>query len=374
MPIRQVLLATSMAAILSFSAPAMAEKAGTAFDPYDQYPAEVSENGMVVVQEGLAAEVGRQILAKGGNAVDAAVATGFAMAVTHPQAGNIGGGGFMVIWLAEEKRAVAIDFREMAPAGADRDMYLNEEGDADFDLSQYSHLSSGVPGSVMGLTYALETYGTMSLREVIAPAIRLAARGIPVSYGLEAALHDNKASLSADPSTVAYFLTDKDGGQMDEGDLLVQKDLARTLREISRKGAKGFYEGWVADAIVEEMARGGGLITHEDLANYKVVEREPVRGTYRGHEIIGMPPPSSGGIHVIQMLNILEGYNNLGELGHNSAAYLHRVIEAMRRAFADRSKYVGDPDYFDVPTNDLINKAYAYQLRQNINLEQATPS
>ncbi len=368
------LLFIGIATVASMATTSKAAQSASAIDGYDLFPAQVSENGFVTAQERVAAEVGRDILAAGGNAVDAAVATGFALAVTHPQAGNLGGGGFMMVYLAEENRAVAIDFREMAPAGATRDMYLDQNGDADFATSQFSHLSAGVPGSVMGLVYALETYGTMSLREVIAPAILLAARGFEVTYAYEASLAEYRSGLLIDQSSVEYFLEGLDGEAYRVGDIVVQKDLARTLRDISREGAKGFYEGRVAELIVAEMERGGGLITLDDLATYRVIEREPVYGIYRGYEIVAMPPPSSGGIHIIQMLNILEGYEDLTALGHNSADYIHRLVEAMRRAYADRSQYLGDPDYYAVPTAALTDKAYAEELRSTINLRRANKS
>ena len=325
----------------------------------------LARRGMVSAQERVAAEIGADILKQGGNAVDAAVAVGFALAVTHPQAGNLGGGGFMMIG-ESGGAATAIDFREQAPAGARRDMYLGEDGDVDNRLAQYSHLSAGVPGTVAGLLHALETRGTMSRRAVLAPAIRLADKGV-VLTPLQALSLGAADSMDADPSSVAYFK-----GRI-AGDVLVQRDLGRTLKRIAKDGRDGFYSGRTADLIVAEMERGNGLISHDDLAAYTVVEREAVTGRFRGYAIAAMPPPSSGGVHLVQMLNILSGYD-LQDGGHNSARYLHRLIEAMRRAYADRSLYLGDPDFVDVPVAALTDPAYADRLRDTIDPKTATPS
>ncbi len=331
----------------------------------------LSKTGMVSTQDRIAAQVGADILARGGNAVDAAVATGFALAVTHPQAGNLGGGGFMLVYLADEQKTIALDFREMAPAGATRDMYLNRQGDVDNDLAQYSRASAGVPGTVMGLLDALENYGTMTRRQVMGPSIRLASEGFTVSPVLEDGLKSAQKRFAADPSSMAYF------GNVKAGQVWKQTDLAKTLRRILKEGADGFYTGETAGLIADEMQMGEGqakgLITVEDLANYKTVIREPVRGTYRGYDIAAMSPPSSGGVHIVQMLNILEGYNLRAD-GHNSAAYLHKLIESMRRAYADRSKYLGDPDFVDVPVGDLTDKEYASRLRDGIDLMMASRS
>jgi len=331
----------------------------------------LSKNGMVSTQDRIAAQVGADILARGGNAVDAAVATGFALAVTHPQAGNLGGGGFMLVYLADEQKTIALDFREMAPAGATRDMYLNSQGDVDNSLAQFSRASAGVPGTVMGLLEALDSYGTMTRRQVMGPAIRLANEGFLVSPVLEDALKSAGKRFAADPSSVAYF------GNVKAGTVWKQSDLAKTLRRILKDGADGFYKGETARLMAEEMQKGEGqargLITLDDLANYETVTREPVRGTYRGHDIAAMSPPSSGGVHIVQMLNILEGYNLRAD-GHNSAAYLHKLIESMRRAYADRSKYLGDPDFVDVPVGDLTDKNYADRLRDGIDVLKASRS
>ncbi len=331
----------------------------------------LSKGGMVSTQEAVAAQVGADILGRGGNAVDAAVATGFALAVTHPQAGNLGGGGFMLVHMGETDVTIAIDFREMAPSRASRDMYLNRTGEVDNELAQFSRASAGVPGTVMGLLDALESYGTMSRRQVMGPAIRLAADGIEVTPALAQSLASAREQFELDESSVDYFL----GHQA--GDIWKQPDLARTLRRILRQGADGFYAGPTAELIVAEMAQGQGramgLISADDLANYETVTRELVRGTYRGYEIAAMSPPSSGGVHIVQMLNILEGYDLQAD-GHNSAAYLHKLIESMRRAYADRSKYLGDPDFVEVPVAELTDKAYADRLRDTIDLTKASLS
>jgi len=360
--------------LISLTSHAQDATGSLAFAGYDRAPSHptVAENGMVTAQEIIAAEVGRDILAQGGNAVDAAVATGFALAVTFPAAGNLGGGGFMLVALAQSDEVIAIDFREMAPNEASRDMFLGEDGEVDNSKAQYSRLSAGVPGSVMGLLDALENYGTMSRKQVMVPAIRLANKGMPVSYGLAQGFASSKAYLSKDPSTLAYFY--KPGGKLyQQGDRFKQRDLAKTLKRISKYGRAGFYAGKTADLLVAEMQQGGGLITHADLKNYRSVERKAVKGVYRGYEIYSMPPPSSGGVHVVQMLNILEGYD-LRALEHNSADYLHLLIEAMRRAYADRSKYLGDPDFFDVPVGKLTDKSYAARLRGTIDRDKASRS
>ncbi len=331
----------------------------------------IARNGMVVSQEYYASEAGLEILKAGGNAVDAAVATGFALAVTHPQAGNIGGGGFMMVYLKEEGRTIAIDYREMAPSAASRDMFLDADGNVVNRLSRSSMLASGVPGSVAGLLHALDTYGSLPRAVVMAPAIRLAEDGFEVSFALSQSLQRFGRRLLDDPASKAYFFK-TDGSPYEGGDRLVQKDLAKTLRAIAAEGRDGFYKGWVADALVAAQS-GEGIITLADLENYRVVEREAVRGTYGDYEVVSMPPPSSGGVHIIQMLNVLTGYP-LRELGLNSAAYLHRMVETTKRAYADRSKYLGDPDYYDVPIAALTDKGYADAIRAAIPLDRATPS
>ena len=332
----------------------------------------ISNSGMVVSRDALAAKVGADILAQGGNAIDAAVATGFALAVTFPQAGNIGGGGFMMVYLAEENRTIALDYREMAPAAAHQQLFLNKKGDVDGQRARFSRQSAGVPGTVAGLVHVQKKYGTLPLKVVLAPAIKLAKGGFTVGYPLAQSLAGRSERLQQHSASAKYFLK-PDGSSYQAGDTLKQHDLGWTLEQIARQGADGFYKGPVADRIVEEMQRGNGLITHQDLLNYQVVERQPVRGSYRGYEVVSMPPPSSGGVHLIQMLNILEGWE-INKLGHNSAYYIHSLAEVMRRAYADRSKYLGDPDFYDVPVEQLLDKKYAERLRKGIDLVRATPS
>ena len=332
----------------------------------------VARHGMVAGPEQLAAEVGAQMLREGGNAVDAAVATGFALAVTYPRAGNLAGGGFMLIHLADENRQTLIDYRETAPAAASRDMFLDAQGNLDHDKEYFSLQAAGVPGTVAGLLYALEKYGTLSREQVLAPAIALAAEGLTVSFGLNYEINASAAQLRKNPAAVQLFF-DADGNPYEMGDTWRQPDLAWTLRQISARGKDGFYSGEVAQRITNEMAAGGGLITAQDLAGYRVVEREPVRGRFRDFDIVSTPPPSSGGVHIIQMLNILEGYD-LQAMGHNSAAYLHYLTETMKLAYADRSLYLGDPDFVTVPVAQLTDKAYAARQRQLIDSQRATPS
>ena len=332
----------------------------------------IARNGMVVGPEQLAAEVGAQILRQGGNAIDAAVATGFALAVTYPRAGNLAGGGFMLIHLADDDRETLIDYRETAPAAASRDMFLDDEGNLDKQREYFSLQSAGVPGTVAGMLYALEKYGTLTREQALAPAIALARDGIPVSYSLFFEISASAQNLRKNPAAERQFFQ-PDGSAYAVGDIWRQPDLAWTLSEISEEGINGFYGGEVAQLITTEMESGGGLITAQDLADYRVVERQPVRGTYKDFEIVSTPPPSSGGVHIVQMLNILEGYD-LQAMGHNSAAYVHHLTESMKLAYADRSLYLADPDFVDVPVTQLIDKAYAEQQRQRIDSNVATPS
>ena len=332
----------------------------------------IARNGMVVGPEQLAAEVGAQILRQGGNAIDAAVATGFALAVTYPRAGNLAGGGFMLIHLADDDRETLIDYRETAPAAASRDMFLDNEGNLDKQREYFSLQSAGVPGTVAGMLYALEKYGTLTREQALAPAIALARDGIPVSYSLFFEISASAQNLRKNPAAERQFFQ-PDGSAYAVGDIWRQPDLAWTLSEISEEGVEGFYGGEVAQLITTEMESGGGLITAQDLADYRVVERQPVRGTYKDFEIVSTPPPSSGGVHIVQMLNILEGYD-LQAMGHNSAAYVHHLTESMKLAYADRSLYLADPDFVDVPVTQLVDKAYAEQQRQRIDSNVATPS
>jgi gamma-glutamyltranspeptidase/glutathione hydrolase len=327
-------------------------------------------NGMVVSSDSLATKVGIEILKKGGNAVDAAVAVGFALAVTYPQAGNIGGGGFMVIRMANGE-TVTIDYREKAPLKAHEDMFLDENGNFIPEKSQIGHLSVGVPGSVAGLLLALEKYGTMSRKEVLNPAIKLAEKGFIVNEGLANAFKNAFEHFKKFPSTMKYF--SKNGEPYKEGDRLVQKDLAKVLKLIRDKGRDGFYKGKVADLIVAEMKRGGGIITHEDLENYQPVIRKPVIGTYRGYEIISMGPPSSGGVCLIELLNILENFD-LKKYGFGSSYTIHYLVEAMKRVYADRAEYLGDPDFVEIPLEKLLSKEYAKAIANEIDTFFATPS
>ena len=342
------------------------------FDYRERFLPVVARNGMVVGPERLASEVGLAMLRRGGNAVDAAVATGFALAVTYPMAGNLAGGGFMLIHRADGNRQTLVDYRESAPAAASRDMYLDDRGELDHQREFFSLQSAGVPGTVAGLLYALEQFGTLSRQEVLAPAIELAHDGFAVSFGLHFEVGAAAESLRKNPAASAIFLR-ADGSPYDMGERWRQPDLAWTLQQISRYGREGFYAGEVARRITAEMAAGGGLITADDLANYRVIERQPVRGTYKGFEIVSAPPPSSGGVHILQMLNILEGFD-LQAMGHNSAAYLHHLTESMKLAYADRSLYLGDPDHVEVPVAQLIDKAYAARQRERIDPNRATPA
>jgi len=333
----------------------------------------ISTTGMVVSQRKIASQVGADILAKGGNAVDAAVATGLALAVVLPRAGNLGGGGFMMVYLKDLNKTIAIDYRERAPAAAHRDLFLDEEGNYDKKKAQFSLLSAGVPGSVAGFYMALEKYGTMSWQEVIAPAIELAEKGFAVPHDLANTLASStyRKRLGSNPAAAASFYK-KDGSLYRSGELFVQKDLAWTLKQLSQYGPDAFYKGAIAKKIVKEMERNGGLITADDLENYIVAERLPVEGTYKGFKIVSMPPSSSGGIHLIQMLNMLEGYP-IKNLGFGSADSIHILAEVMKRAYADRSKYLGDSDFYDVPAG-LVSKEYAKELNKSISIEKRTPS
>lgn len=330
-----------------------------------------AEHGMVVSSHYLASEVGRDILKKGGNAVDASVATAFALAVTLPSAGNIGGGGFM-IYHGHGGNATAINFREKAPIAATREMYLGEDGKIRNNVNHDSILAVGVPGTVAGLFKAHSNYGTLNWKELLDPAIALAENGFKIGPDISWFSEWVYEHKEAYPSTAEVFL--RNGEPLKTGELFVQKDLAETLKRIRDKGVDGFYSGRTAKLLAQFMAENHGLITNEDLKNYQAQEMEPIRGTYRGYEIIGMPPPSSGGIAVVEMLNILEGYD-LKAFGLNSAESLHLLTEAMRRAFADRALFLGDPDFNpDIPLNKLISKSYARDLRQSIMLKKASIS
>ena len=365
-----LLMAVTAAPIAAQSTlPAMPAADAPIIDYQNRYLPAYGKAGMVVSPEALAGEIGLAILKEGGNAVDAAVATGFALAVTLPRAGNIGGGGFMLIHLAETNEQVFVDYRETAPAAATRDMFLKEDGSVDQSKAYFSHQAAGVPGTVAGLIHAQERFGKLTLKQVIQPAIDLAEKGFATPLALHMSLNARAERLAENAEAKRIYLQ---GGEAAPapGTLLTQSDLASTLKRIRDKGADGFYKGETAELIADDMAANDGLITTEDLAGYRALERPPVRGTFRDFEIVSVAPPSSGGVHVLQMLNILEPYP-LESYGHNSAAYLHRVIESMKLAYADRSRYMGDPDQTVIPTEALISKEYGAERRKLINAARA---
>ena len=329
-------------------------------------------NGVVSSSSSIASEVGVQVLREGGNAVDAAIATAFAMAVTWPTAGNIGGGGFLVYYGADGTKTT-FDFREKAPLAASEDMYLDENGNIPDSINHDNILAVGVPGTVAGLELAHKRLGSMPWQKLVAPAVKLARDGIPISWQLHDSFKGRKSHWDRYPSSAKVFLK-KDGSFYEPGDTWKQPDLANTLKRIERQGADGFYHGRTASLIADHMAANGGLITLEDLDKYEAIERAPVIGDYRGYEIVSMPPPSSGGVVMVEMLNILEGFDLAG-MGHNSAQYLHVLTESMRRAYADRAKYLGDPDFNeDMPLERLTSKEHAADLRDSISLTSASES
>ena len=340
---------------------------------YSHAEPEYAKNGMVVSASRLASDAGVNILKKGGNAIDAAVATGFTLAVTHPQAGNIGGGGFLVAHTAYGE-SFSLDFREMAPSMAHRDMYLDDSSNVVPGLSLYSHMAAGTPGSVDGLLRIWRDHGSgnISLRQLLLPAIQLAERGFSISYGFARVLNVFHDFFINDDGAKAVFIK-KNGEPWRAGDKLVQRDLARTLKLISRKGRAGFYEGKTAQLIKREMAEGNGFITKDDLDNYRSVYRTVVTENFKDLDIVSMGPPSSGGVLLIQMLNMLEQYP-LDTLGWNSSDYIHLLTEIERRAYADRAEHMGDPDFWEVPVSMLVSKEYAFERIQNISMEKATKS
>ncbi|HAC04259.1 MAG TPA: gamma-glutamyltransferase [Gemmatimonadetes bacterium] len=329
-----------------------------------------ASTGMVVSQHWLASDVGRDVLAAGGNAIDAAIATGFALAVVHPTAGNIGGGGFMVVRFPNGQ-TTAIDFREKAPLASFPEMWLDEKGEYSSDVHHRSAKSVGVPGTVAGFERAHKLYGDMDWQRLVSPAVAIAEDGFELSESLARSLAGFLERRARTPATVAQF--SKDGTPYAEGETLRQPDLARTLRRIQGEGRDGFYRGETARLITEEMQRGDGIITRADLELYEARERSTIHGSYRGYEIISMPPPSSGGVAMVTMLNILEGFD-LASLGHNSAPYIHLVSEAMRRAFRDRAHYLADADFVDVPVHELTSKAHGSKLRASIAADRASVS
>ncbi|HZS45274.1 MAG TPA: gamma-glutamyltransferase [Blastocatellia bacterium] len=329
-----------------------------------------AKHGIVASSSDIASQVGIDVMKAGGNAVDAAVAVGLALAVTHPAAGNIGGGGFMVVRMADG-RTTTFDYRETAPKAASHDMYLDKDGKEVKGLSTVGYKAVGVPGTVAGFSMALEKFGTKSWKDVVEPARKLAANGFTVSYDFAAGLRRSRKLLEQFPESKRIFLND--GMFYEWGDTFKQPELAATFARLQEKGPREFYEGKTAEMIAADMKANGGLITLEDLKNYKAIERKPLTGTYRGYEIITMPPPSSGGPALLEMLNMLENYD-VAKLEYNSSDKYHLMIETMRRAFADRAEFLGDPAFVDVPTKGLTSKAYAKELTGTIKMDAATPS
>ncbi|WP_339531296.1 MULTISPECIES: gamma-glutamyltransferase [unclassified Pseudomonas] len=328
------------------------------------------ENGMVVTAQHLATHVGVDVLKAGGNAVDAAVAVGYALAVVYPAAGNLGGGGFMTVQLADGRKTF-LDFREKAPLAATANMYLDKDGNVVEGLSAKGHLAVGVPGTVSGMELALSKYGTLKRAQVIAPAIKLAENGFALEQGDIDLLHTATGEFEKDKDMRAIFL--HNGQPLQVGQKLVQKDLAKTLKEISAKGSDGFYKGWVAKALVDSSQAGKGIITQADLDNYKTRELAPIECDYRGYHVVSAPPPSSGGVVICQIMNILEGFP-MADLGYHSAQGLHYQIEAMRHAYVDRNSYLGDPDFVKNPIEHLLDKNYATKLRDAIDPQKAGDS
>jgi gamma-glutamyltranspeptidase/glutathione hydrolase len=327
---------------------------------------------MVVSAQHLASDVGRDVLLQGGNAVDAAVATAFALAVTHPSAGNIGGGGFLV-YRGSDGEVTTFNFREKAPLAATGTMFLDESGQIRNRSNHDSLLAVGVPGSVAGLALAHKRLGSLAWSRLVQPAVDLARDGFTISWGLASSLRWLRAAADRYPSTAEVFLR-PDGSSLEAGDILQQRDLAATLERIRDDGAAGFYFGRTARLLADYMRGNGGIVTEEDLANYSAVETAPVKGTYRGFDVYAMGPPSSGGIVLVEMLNILEGFD-LGTAGHNTAGYLHLLTESMRRAYADRAEFLGDPDFNpEMPVEELVSKDHARILRRSIDLLTASQS
>jgi len=347
-------------------AAALALTAAGASQAASQAPV-AAEHGMVVSAQHLASKVGVDVLKRGGNAVDAAVAVGYALAVVYPAAGNLGGGGFMTVQLADGRKTF-LDFREKAPLAATANMYLDKDGNVIKGLSTNGHLAVGVPGSVSGMEYAREKYGTMKRADLIAPSIQLADKGFALEQGDIDMLWTSTADFQKDPVSGAIFLNK--GQPFQVGQKLVQKDLAKTLKEVSAKGPDGFYKGWVGKAIVASSQAGKGIITQADLDQYKTRELAPVECDYRGYRVVSAPPPSSGGVIICEMLNILEGYP-LKDLGFRSAQSVHYQIEAMRHAYVDRNSYLGDPDFVKNPLDRLLDKGYAEKIRAAIDPKKA---
>jgi gamma-glutamyltranspeptidase/glutathione hydrolase len=365
----------SIALALLLMSPATAQdlrRDGYTPPPLDSVHAVSAEHGMVVAQEKIAAGIGADILRQGGNAVDAAVATGFAMAVTYPRAGNIGGGGFMVIHSREHNEDIAIDYRETAPAATTKDIFVGPDGKPDNAKSRDSALAIGVPGTVAGLALALEKYGSgkFTLSALLQPSIALARDGFVITDDMADTAPERQRRLARWPASAKIF-SRADGTPLQEGDRLLQPDLATTLSAIAAQGPRGFYEGPIAEKITKGIRDAGGIMTADDLKSYQAVVRTPVRGTYRGYDIVSMPLPSSGGTVLLETLNILEG-TRLADLKQGSVASLHLLIEAMKRAYADRARYLGDPAFVDAPVNVMQSKDYAAKQRAGIDPDHAT--
>ena len=373
-PERRWIVAAILLIVASCLPAAAQERRGIYTPPAaDSIHAVAAEHGMVVAQEKIAARIGADVLRRGGNAVDAAVATGFAMAVTYPRAGNIGGGGFMVIHSADRHEDIAIDYRETAPGATTPDIFLGPDGKPDIAKSRDSALGIGVPGTVAGLALALEKYGSgkFTLAELLQPAIEAARNGLPLEDDMADTLPGIYRRLARWPASAKIF-SRADGGPLHEGDILVQSDLAATLSAIAEQGPRGFYQGPVAEKLAKAVRDAGGIMTTEDLKSYAAVIRTPVRGSYRGYDIVSMPLSSSGGVVLLEMLNILEGFP-LSDMKQGSAPELHVLIEAMKRAYADRARYLGDPSFVSAPVLALTSKEYAAKQRASIDLERATP-
>jgi gamma-glutamyltranspeptidase/glutathione hydrolase len=371
---RRILAGFLLVVACSLPAAAPAQRRGFYTPPAaDAIHAIPAEHGMVVAQEKTAAHIGAEVLRRGGNAVDAAVATGFAMAVTYPRAGNLGGGGFMIIHSRERGEDVAIDYRETAPAATTPDIFLGPDGKPDAAKSRDSALGIGIPGTVAGLTLALDKYGSghFALADLLQPAIDLARAGMIITDDGADTLPDWHPRMARWPSSAKIF-SRPDGSSLREGDALVQPDLAATLAKIAEQGPRGFYQGPVAEKLVNAVRGAGGIMDADDLKSYQAVIRAPVRGSYRGYDIVSMPEPSSGGVVLLETLNILEGFP-MGEMKQGSASSLHPMIEAMKRAYADRARYLGDPAFVSAPVATLISKNYAARQRAGIDLDRATP-
>ncbi len=359
--------------ILSFNPLLFATDVENVVIAKEKNTAVLGEKGMAVSVDEYASKIGIEILKKGGNAVDAAVAVGFALAVTFPAAGNIGGGGFMIIRFPDERDPVALDFREKAPEKASADMYLDEEGTYVEDRSHFGYLAVGIPGTVKGFELAMRRYGSLDWKDVIAPAIKLAEDGFRLTQRRAEGFNYAREDLPKATEEFRKIFTKRDGSPFKEGDLFIQEELAHSLKLIAEKGSEALYMGDIADKIIKDMVKNGGLITKEDLHTYQAVERKPILGTYRGYEIISMPPPSSGGTILIEMLNILEGFE-LSKMERFAPKTLHLIAETMKLAYLDRAKYMGDADFGDIPIEHLISKAYASDIRAEILPDRAIPS